>query len=80
MLVGEIITYFLFAFKIILSPIYAFILLGIMGFDWFIQFIGICPSTNTRRFITGIAGGIGVVSLFLKCITKMIRSFKKSKL
>lgn len=32
---------------------------GIMFIDWFLQFINVKPSTNRRRFITGIVGGIG---------------------
>lgn len=31
----------------------------IMFLDWFIQFLKIRPSTNIRRFITGIIGGFG---------------------
>lgn len=53
------------------------ILLGIMGLDWGIQEIKLCESTNTRRFITGICGGFGLFSLYIRFIRNGI-SFLKS--
>lgn len=76
MFAGELLTYILFAFKVLISPLAAVILLGTMGFDWFIQFTGVLPSTNPRRFITGIAGGIGFSSLFLRLVKEIIRLFR----
>ena len=73
MLIGEIITYLLFALKIIISPIIALVLLGIMGLDWSIQFLGVSPSTNLRRLFSGIAGGVGIVSLFLHYLFIFLR-------
>ena len=76
MLVGELFAYLLFALKILISPLLAIFLLGLMGLDWFIQFVGILPSTNVRRFISGITGGIGVVSLFFRSLTAIVHFFK----
>ena len=63
MLVGEIFAYALLILKKAFSPIFSLFLLGIMGLDWFIQFVKIAPSTNFRRFVTGICGGLGSVFL-----------------
>lgn len=41
-----------------------FALLGIMGLDWGIQYLGVKSSTNLRRFITGIIGGFGLFQLY----------------
>lgn len=38
---------------------YALLLSGIMFLDWLIQRLGIRPSTNRRRLITGFLGGFG---------------------
>lgn len=37
----------------------------VMFLDWFIQRIGVKESTNTRRLLTGLAGGYGVMTLQL---------------
>lgn len=39
--------------------------LSVMGFDWGIQELGIKTSTNRRRFITGILGGLGLFSIYI---------------
>lgn len=38
-------------------------LMMIMFIDWFVQRIGIKNSTNARRFITGLLGGYGFMTL-----------------
>ena len=77
MLIGEIIAYIMYAFKILLSPFYAVLFLTIMGIDGLIQLLKIRQSTNFRRFITGILGGIGITALFIRCILKIIALLKK---
>ena len=44
----------------------------IMFSDWYIQFLRIKESTNLRRFITGILGGIGIILIFALIIIKII--------
>jgi len=39
-------------------------LMGIMGLDWGIQETGIMESTNSRRFVTGFCGGLGLFSFY----------------
>ena len=46
-----------FVYKI--NIIIAILLSGVMFLDWFIQYLGIYPSTNFRRLITGFLGGFG---------------------
>lgn len=50
-------------------------LLALMGIDWGIQEIGLCPSTNRRRFITGVAGGFGLFSIYLLLFRNLIRGW-----
>ena len=59
-----------------ISLITSIILILIMGFDWFIQMIGLKKSTNPRRFVTGICGGFGVFSVYIiiaKTVLKMLK-------
>ena len=56
------------------------ILLTIMGLDWGIQAAGIKPSTNNRRFVTGLAGGFGLFSIYIlifKTIKTCLHEYKK---
>jgi len=50
----------------------ALLLLLIMGFDWVIQAIHIKKSSNFRRLITGFCGGLGLFSIYIKMIRKVI--------
>ena len=72
MLVGEIITSVLLPLKVLISPILSIVFLGIMGIDWFIQFIRLVYSTNVRRFITGIMGGIGMTTITVRFILRIV--------
>lgn len=45
-----------------------FALCLLMFFDWYLQYLKIRTSTNVRRLLTGIGGGIGLMSLFLEGI------------
>lgn len=53
--------------------VYIFICL-IMFFDWLIQYLKICESTNIRRLITGILGGYGLMSIYIY-IVKWVVNF-----
>lgn len=37
----------------------------LMFLDWFVQHVNILPSNNTRRIITGILGGYGIMTIFI---------------
>lgn len=63
-IIGEIIAILMLIFRIELNIIVSVFLLLIMGFDWFIQFINILKSNNTRRLITGFCGGIGLTYIY----------------
>lgn len=78
MLVGEVVAYILLSVKILFSPLISAILLMIMGLDWFVQFIKIKESTNIRRFITGICGGIGITFLFVHSIIWLVKKLEHS--
>lgn len=47
--------------------------LGIMFIDWFLQRIEVLSSTNTRRLITGILGGYGLIGVYY-CIFILIKN------
>lgn len=47
-------------------------LCSLMFLDWLIQFLGIRPSTNVRRLITGIMGGFGLLRLELTILFRLL--------
>ena len=69
---GQIAAALLLIFKVILPPLWSVILLLIMGADWGVQYVGIKKSTNLRRFITGVGGGLGLFSIYFWLIAKVI--------
>lgn len=46
----------------------------IMFLDWFIQYKEWHESTNIRRFITGVLGGYGILSIQILCIRTIIHA------
>lgn len=62
--IDEFIAIILIILNLNISIINSTILLLIMGFDWFIQYINILQSNNIRRLITGICGGIGLTFIY----------------
>lgn len=72
-IIGELITIFLLIFRIKLNIIISIFLLLIMGLDWFIQFINVLQSNNTRRLITGISGGVGLTYIYYYLIIHIIK-------
>lgn len=64
-LIGHIIG-FPFAMKKRVSPWAAVCLCEVMLADWVLQAMKIKGSTNTRRLVTGIAGGFGTAVLYFK--------------
>lgn len=78
--IGQAAACVLAGFRKILSPAISLFLLLIMGADWFIQRVGILVSTNFRRLITGILGGMGITFLYINLIIHILRiicNFKK---
>lgn len=71
-ILGEIITIILLILNVRLKIVTAVILLSIMGFDWFIQFINLLQSNNIRRLITGVCGGIGLTYIYYYLIMYLI--------
>jgi uncharacterized membrane protein len=61
---GQIIAIPFFLSYTVLKLQICFLFLAIMFCDWLIQFLKIKESTNSRRFITGIIGGIGLMGLY----------------
>ncbi|WP_191018321.1 DUF2085 domain-containing protein [Treponema zioleckii] len=59
-------------------PIFLCVILsGIMFADWFVQRIGLLPSTNVRRFVTGLAGGYGYATLYYHLFKFLFLFLKK---
>jgi len=44
------------------------LLMAPMGIDWAVQYSGIQESTNVRRFVTGLLGGAGYMTLFVNVV------------
>ncbi|MDF2907017.1 MAG: hypothetical protein K0R34_2338 [Herbinix sp.] len=49
----------------------------VMLVDWSLQALQITESTNRRRFVTGLIGGYGLMSIQLKLIEMVIKRLKK---
>jgi len=62
--IGQISMIFLLILGLKPSWILAIFLLGVMFLDWFIQYIELLESTNFRRLITGIMGGMGIIVIY----------------
>ena len=61
---GEVIAVLLILLGINIDFIWATVLLFVMGADWFLQYINLIESNNTRRLITGISGGLGLSFIY----------------
>ena len=61
---GEVIAVLLILLRININFIWATVLLFVMGADWFLQYINLIESNNTRRLITGISGGLGLSFIY----------------
>lgn len=46
--------------------------MALMLMDWAIQFFGLHESTNLRRFLTGLCGGYGIMTLQLILLRSML--------
>lgn len=68
-LLGYILSLFIFNY---INFIFCIGLASIMLLDWSIQYLNILKSTNVRRFITGICGGIGCMSFVIKAIILIV--------
>lgn len=80
-IISSFLAFFIFLKKRISKKL-CVILSGVMFLDWFIQYIKIKESTNTRRFITGLIGGFGYATLHLylyKFIIDSVRSVIKRR-
>ena len=70
-LIGELLAVILLILHYIISIPIALACMFIMFVDWFIQYIEIKKSNNTRRFLTGILGGLGSWSVFIYLAKKV---------
>ena len=60
------------------APVWLFAaMLAVMGGDWLLQYWGVLPSTNTRRFVTGILGGFGLWSIYFTLFPLLYRFILK---
>jgi uncharacterized membrane protein len=54
------------------APLIAGVALMIpMGLDWALQYTGVLDSTNVRRFVTGILGGAGYMTILVNVLVMM---------
>ena len=77
-ILGHSIAIFMSFFRHFISIPVAILMSVIMFFDWFIQYIGLKESNNKRRFVTGILGGLGTSSLYLRMLRILVlKAFKR---
>ena len=76
-IIGQIVEIVLLCFGIDMGLLPAIIMLAIMGIDWLVQFAKIKESTNIRRLITGIAGGIALTYIYFRIIKLIIENVEK---
>lgn len=69
--IGHTVAIILFFLKKQISFMFCCILIGVMGTDWGIQEVGIKKSTNKRRLMTGLCGGLGLFSIYGLIIRKL---------
>ena len=74
-LIGQSVAIILIVVSIKINLPLAISMLLIMGFDWFIQYIGFLESNNIRRLITGFLGGLGLIYIYWDIILLIIRLF-----
>lgn len=74
--IGQLLVLLLAVFKVFFSNTMGIIFLLTMGFDWFIQAVKLKESTNVRRFLTGILGGMGIFILYINIFRKIMNIFK----
>lgn len=72
-IIGEFLIILFLIIGIKPCTIFSIVCLLIMFVDWFIQYINILESTNIRRLITGILGGLGIISLYFNIITFIVK-------
>ena len=51
--------------------------LSLMGLDWGLQELKIAESNNFRRFFTGILGGFGLFSIYIRILKNIYHMIKK---
>lgn len=74
--IGYIFAIVLAIFSVYLSVILCFVFMAIIFTDWALQeWVGIM-SNNWRRLVTGILGGIGVCTIYIKIIIFIIFQFE----
>ena len=76
--VGQFLSILLLLFGTISNVWLSIMFAGIMLLDWSMQSLGILQSTNLRRLITGVLGGLGFWSLFIiifKYIASIVGSY-----
>lgn len=74
MLIGHLLgVIILLSFKLPLEVAIVFCLMTFI--DWFLQYLDVLESTNWRRLLTGILGGIGVIVIPVKLFLIIVDFF-----
>ena len=74
-IIGYIISIILLIFNINLNIYISLLFVFITLLDWSLQFFNILISNNFRRLITGILGGIGIISIIYFIIIQITEIF-----
>ena len=74
-IVGELLAIILLLISVKMSLLFALIFLVPMAIDWGLQYLNVLESSNIRRYITGLLGGIGLTYLYFVLIKWLIGLF-----
>lgn len=75
--IGQFIALILIIAKKNIPTWSVFLLMAVMGIDWTVQALEIKKSTNIRRLITGICGGISALFIYYNSFRFLKNFFKK---
>ena len=71
-LTGQILAVILYCFQIRVPIPLGIFFLGLLFFDWYLQYKKIKESSNIRRFITGNLAGIAQISMVIEVVIYLI--------
>lgn len=72
-LIGQISAIIIHIIGIPITNFQSLSLVSVMGIDWGLQETKLKESTNTRRLLSGICGGLGIYTLYINIIKRLFK-------
>ena len=73
--VGQIVAIFLLINNVYIPMVFILVLIDFMGIDWFLQAIKVKESTNIRRLLTGMCGGVSITYIYCYVFKEVLEKF-----